>query len=109
MSASKNPPRLGQCDTSTGLTLPSSTPGQMEEASLGSVAAAASLPAASMPSESSFPSCAFASPVRPVEEYPNTVQELVMNGFELRDVLKAFDLVGDNFDDLLTLLISRSS
>ena len=40
------------------------------------------------------------------EEYPQTVQELVMNGFELSKVLHAFDLIGNNFDDLLAFLMS---
>lgn len=40
------------------------------------------------------------------EEYPRTVQELVMNGFELSKVLKAYELIGDNFDDLLSYLMN---
>lgn len=40
------------------------------------------------------------------DEYPQTVQELVMNGFELQKVIKAYDLIGDNFDDLLSFLMS---
>ncbi len=40
------------------------------------------------------------------DEYPQTVQELVMNGFELTKVLKAYDLIGDNFDNLLAFLMS---
>lgn len=43
------------------------------------------------------------------EEYPRSVQELVMNGFELQKVLKAFDLVGDNFDELLAFLMNSGS
>lgn len=42
------------------------------------------------------------------DEYPQTVQELVMNGFELPKVLKAYDLIGDNFDDLLAFLMSTN-
>lgn len=42
------------------------------------------------------------------EEYPQVVQELVMNGFELQDVIRAYDFVGDRFDDLLSLLLSSS-
>jgi hypothetical protein len=72
----------------------------------GSVAAAS---AASMPSAAALPSYGSSSPLRPVEEYSSTVQELVMNGFELRDVLKAYDLVGDNFDDMLSLLLANAS
>ena len=40
-------------------------------------------------------------------EYPDSVTELVMNGFELARVLRAYDLVGDNFDDLLAFLMSN--
>ena len=43
------------------------------------------------------------------EEYPQTIQELVMNGFELSKVIHAYDLIGDNFDDLLAFLLSSSS
>lgn len=39
-------------------------------------------------------------------EYPDSVAELVMNGFELSQVLRAYELVGDNFDDLLALLMN---
>jgi hypothetical protein len=40
------------------------------------------------------------------DEYPAVIQELVMNGFELRKVIHAYELVGDNFDDLLLFLMS---
>uniref|UniRef100_A0A7S2S8I2 ubiquitinyl hydrolase 1 n=1 Tax=Eucampia antarctica TaxID=49252 RepID=A0A7S2S8I2_9STRA len=40
------------------------------------------------------------------DEYPQSVQELVMNGFELSKVVKAYELVGNNFDDMLTFLMS---
>jgi hypothetical protein len=43
------------------------------------------------------------------EEYPQTVQELVMNGFELRKVIHAYELIGDNFDDLLSFLLSSTN
>jgi len=43
------------------------------------------------------------------DEYPASVQELVMNGFELQKVLHAYDLIGDNFDDLLSFLLSQTS
>jgi hypothetical protein len=42
------------------------------------------------------------------DEYPQVVQELVMNGFSLPNVLKAYDLIGDNFDNLLSFLMSTS-
>lgn len=47
--------------------------------------------------------------LRPVEEYPSTVQELVMNGFSLNAVVKAYDLVGNNFDDILSLLLANNT
>jgi hypothetical protein len=40
-------------------------------------------------------------------EYPDSITELVMNGFELTHVLRAYDLVGENFDDLLAFLINN--
>jgi hypothetical protein len=42
-------------------------------------------------------------------DYPQSIQELVMNGFELKRVVRAYELVGDNFDDLLSFLISTSA
>lgn len=45
---------------------------------------------------------------RPMDEYPPTVQELVMNGFELRKVVHAYELIGDDFNDLLGFLMSNS-
>ncbi len=45
----------------------------------------------------------------PVEEYPSSVQELVMNGFTLSTVVKAFDLVGDNFDHMLSLCLASAN
>jgi len=43
------------------------------------------------------------------DEYPQSVQELVMNGFQLSKVLHAYDLIGDNFDDLLAFLLASIS
>lgn len=48
---------------------------------------------------------AASGPLR-AEHYPQTVQELVMNGFELRKVVHAYELVGDNFDELLCFLMT---
>jgi hypothetical protein len=42
------------------------------------------------------------------EEYPQVVQELVMNGFELQDVVRAYEFVGDRFDDMLSFLLSSN-
>ena len=41
------------------------------------------------------------------DEYPQIVQEMVMNGFDLHRVLRAYNLVGDNFDALLATLMHR--
>jgi len=64
----------------------------------------------SIAASSNAASAAFASraqdPHEGEEEYPQVVQELVMNGFELSKVLHAYDLVGNNFDDLLCFLMS---
>jgi hypothetical protein len=67
-------------------------------------------PAAAAPSMASIASAANSdsSPLT-ADEYPQTVQELVMNGFELGKVVHAYELIGDNFDDLLTFLMSNSS
>lgn len=40
-------------------------------------------------------------------EYPETVQELVMNGFELSRVVRAYELIGDSFGDLFAFLMSQ--
>jgi len=47
--------------------------------------------------------------IRSVDEYPQTVQELVMNGFELSKVVRAYELIGGSFDDLLSYLMSNTS
>ena len=70
-------------------------------AAVPSVAAAASLPPSS-------PVAAHPGPLASSEEYPQTVQELVMNGFELSKVIQAYELLGDNFDDLLCYLLQVS-
>lgn len=43
------------------------------------------------------------------DEYPNCVQELAMNGFELPKVIHAYELVGDDFDAILSLLMAGQS
>jgi hypothetical protein len=65
--------------------------------------ASASVPAASKREDSSPPA------LGAVDEYPQTVQELVMNGFELSKVVRAYELIGDSFDDLLSFLMSTTS
>ena len=71
-----------------------------------SVAAAAAPAVASRPSNDDYRSNQAASGPMVAEQYPQSVQELVMNGFELRKVVHAYELVGDNFDDLLSFLMS---
>lgn len=70
-------------------------------------AAAASVAAASSPA----PAAARQDSLAPgtAHEYPQVVQELVMNGFELRKVVRAYDLIGDRFDDLLSFLMSNGT
>lgn len=82
-------------------------------ASLASASAAAVAPAvASRPSSDESSSYAHkgatAAPMM-AEQYPQSVQELVMNGFELKKVVHAYELVGDNFDNLLGFLMSTST
>ena len=84
-------------------------------ASLASASAAAAVVApavASRPSNDESSSYAYkgatAAPMM-AEQYPQSVQELVMNGFELKKVVHAYELVGDNFDNLLGFLMSTSS
>jgi hypothetical protein len=72
-------------------------------ASLPSPTQAASIP----PAAASIPPAASNRPPMSPEVYPSSVQELCMNGFALAEVVKVFDLVGDNFDDMLSLLLSN--
>jgi hypothetical protein len=74
-------------------------------ASVASVAAAVAAPAAAAASLGLSSDTAATS----ADEYPFVVQELVMNGFELSKVVRAYELVGDNFDDLLSFLMSNTS
>ena len=69
-------------------------------AASSSAAAASSSQAVTAPSNNSLTTA---------DEYPASVQELVMNGFELSKVLHAYSLIGDNFDDLLSFLLSSAT
>lgn len=91
-------------------SLPSSASGA-NKASLPPVAAAAS----SVASVASASACVAAKSDEPppavigaVDEYPQTVQELVMNGFDLKKVVRAYELIGDNFEDLIAFLVSNT-
>lgn len=42
-----------------------------------------------------------------VDEYPQAVQELVMNGFELEKAIQGYKMLGDNFDDIVLFLTSN--
>lgn len=82
-------------------------PGAASAASAAAVAPSV----ASRPSNDASSSHAYGGPpAAPMmaEHYPQCVQELVMNGFELRKVVHAYELVGDNFDNLLGFLMSTS-
>lgn len=89
------------------------------EASMPTSSAVASLPttsassppvaaAASMPSAEASDNNCVPPPLASMDFYPQSVQELVMNGFELQKVIRAYELVGDNFDELLAFLVSTS-
>lgn len=65
-------------------------------------------PAAASSSSSAIAQISSSNPTT-TDEYPPSVQELVMNGFELSKVIHAYDLIGDNFDDLLSFLLSSGS
>ena len=69
--------------------------------------AVASRPSNDESSNHAYDEAAAAAPLM-AEHYPQSVQELVMNGFELKKVVHAYDLVGDNFDNLLSFLMSTS-
>ena len=72
-------------------------------AAAAAVASAASIPGAADNDEDSVSASAS------VAQYPQTVHELVMNGFELRKVVRAYELICDNFDDLLAFLMSNNN
>ncbi len=54
------------------------------------------------------PDNASSSIAGPVDEYPQSVQELIMNGFPPSKVVRAYELIGDNFDDLLAFLMQSA-
>lgn len=71
---------------------------------VASMCVASPAAAAAVPSASDF-----AVDDSSVTDYPQSMQELVMNGFDLKRVIKAYELVGDNFDDMLSFLLSTTS
>mmetsp|Transcript_18031 Transcript_18031/g.51225 ORF Transcript_18031/g.51225 Transcript_18031/m.51225 type:complete len:1156 (+) Transcript_18031:284-3751(+) len=75
-------------------------------ASVASMPSAASAMASSMDDASTSTSL---MSMAADQEYPETVQELAMNGFPLQKVIKAYELLGDNFDELLVFLMSTTS
>lgn len=42
-----------------------------------------------------------------VDQYPQAVQELVINGFELEKAIQGYKMLGDNFDDIVLFLTSN--
>lgn len=49
------------------------------------------------------------APTNDQYEYPPVVEELVMNGFELDQVLKAYEFIGPSFDQILAFLMSNNN
>ena len=41
------------------------------------------------------------------DDYPPSVQELILNGFDAKKVWHAYSLLGDNMDDLIAFLLSN--
>ena len=55
--------------------------------------------------KASYKPCSPSSlPVIQPDNIPPVVQELVFNGYELERVMRAYDLVGDNFDAILEVV-----
>ena len=42
-----------------------------------------------------------------VDQFPQAVQELVINGFELDKAIQGYKMLGDNFDDIVLFLTSN--
>lgn len=82
--------------------LPAYAPTAVAAAAAAASPPAAAAAAAAVSSTASSESAGFNHP----DEYPPVVQELVMNGFELSKVVRAYELIGDNFDNLLSFLYS---
>mmetsp|Transcript_30692 Transcript_30692/g.64094 ORF Transcript_30692/g.64094 Transcript_30692/m.64094 type:complete len:582 (-) Transcript_30692:2293-4038(-) len=83
-----------------------SIPAAAASAPLYSVAAAAAAPSPASPPHSSSSAPADTDQFS-ADQYPAVVQELVMNGFQLERVIHAYELIGENFDDILTFLMSN--
>ena len=75
-------------------------------ASLSSGPSVASAPAAAAAAIQHYEEEA---PIRAMDEYSPAIQEMVMNGFELARVVRAAELIGENFDDLLAFLMSSNA
>ena len=104
-SSNQRPPQL-----KSDKTAPASVPSTMSQAASMPTAASVSVPpVASAASANQDDSLVASSNPPSADEYPPTVQELVMNGFELAKVIHAYELIGDNFDDLLSFLIMNAS
>lgn len=96
---SPSPPEVDAAPLSSFFAGVPTTPG-----TLAVLPAASSLTAMSNISEASSIGADIGNSI--TEEYPQVVQELVMNGFELQDVVRAYEFVGDRFDDMLSFLLS---
>ena len=42
-----------------------------------------------------------------IDQYPQAVQELVINGFELDKAIEGYKMLGDNFDDIVLFLTAN--
>lgn len=85
-----------------------SMPAAASYASAASASASASVAVACTVAAAAAPSPPVSSPdLRPMFEYPDSVQELVMNGFPLSSVVKVMEIVGPSFDDMLALLMAN--
>lgn len=91
----------GSCDS-----IPAAASLASAASSAAAIPAAASRPSSEESSSHAYSEAA-AAPMM-AEHYPQSVQELVMNGFDLKKVVHAYELVGDNFDNLLGFLMSTS-
>mmetsp|Transcript_14662 Transcript_14662/g.21575 ORF Transcript_14662/g.21575 Transcript_14662/m.21575 type:complete len:501 (-) Transcript_14662:77-1579(-) len=106
-----------QSDKAMALSDVDATNFELEQAMLESSMIGKQGPAAaSIPPAASVPAAASLNhdldedrPLRSPEDYPQVVQELIMNGFELSKVVRAYELIGDSFDDLLAFLVSTSN
>lgn len=101
-------PRTNQ-HAAASATLPAIGSPNSTSAASGIPPAAAAVPSVAAAAAASPPVAAMSASFPPSMEYPQVVQELAMNGFDLQKAARAYELIGDNFDDLLAYLLSSST